>query len=196
MAYSVVGICNLALQMLDAPSIISIDDTTTKRARACKRAYEPARDEVTVQYEWRAARERTTLAAETAAPAFGWDHEYVWPTDCIRLLRPNYYGAWDGTPIPGEMEGRSFLSDAGAPLRVWYLKYMSDPSQIDPLFARAIAARIAGDIGREVTGKDGYVQIAEARFEKIIAKAKQIDASHDGVEEPVESDWLTTREFG
>ncbi len=195
MTYSVVSICNLALQMLDAPGILSIDDKTTKRARACKRAYEAARDEVTVQYEWRVARARTTLAAETAAPAFGWKYAYAWPTACIRLIRPTYDGQWDGTPIPGDMEGRHFLTDAQAPLKVWYLKTMTDPSEIDPLFARAIAARIAADIGREITGKDSYVQLAEARFDKILATAKKADAQHDGVEEPVECDWLSGREF-
>ncbi len=195
MAYSVVKICNLALQMLDTPGILNINDKTVKRARACKRAYEPARDEVTVQYEWRAARARTTLAPETAAPLFGWKYSYAWPSECIRLLRPNYSGLWNGTPIPGEMEGRYFLTDAQAPLKVWYLKYMIDPSEIDPLFGRAIAARIAADIGREVTGKDRYVQVAEARFEKILAEAQKTDAQHDGVEEPIESEWLTGREF-
>jgi len=195
MAYSVVTICNLALQMLDAPGILSIDDKTTKRARACKRAYEPARDEVTVQYEWRVARQRTTLAAETAAPSFGWDYAYAWPTDCLRLIRPTYDGQWDGTPIPGDMEGRFFLTDAKAPLKVWYLKSMEDPSEIDPLLARAIAARIAADIGREITGKDSYVQIAEARFDKNLATAQNTDAQHDGVEEPVDSDWLNGRRY-
>lgn len=193
MTYSVVTICNLALQMLDAPAIININDDT-KRARACKRAYQPARDEVTVGYEWRSARARTTLAAETASPAFGWHYAYAWPTDCIRLIRPNYNGLWDGTPIPGEMEGRYFLTDATAPLKVWYLKHMTDPSEIDPLLARAIAARIAADIGREVTGKDGYMQLAEARFDKILAQAQKTDAQHDGVEEPVECQWITGRE--
>ncbi len=195
MTYSVVSICNLALQMLDAPGILNINDKTTKRARACKRAYGPARDEVVVQYEWRAARTRTTLAPETAAPLFGWAHKYAWPADCLRLLRPNAGGRWNGPPIAGEMEGRYFLTDAGAPLKVWYLKYMTDPSEFDPLLARAIAARIAADIGREVTGKDRYVQIAEARFEKILAAAQKTDAQHDGVEEPVDSQWITGREF-
>ena len=144
MTYSVVSICNLALQMLDAQPIVSLADDS-KRARACKRAYEPARDEVTVQYEWRVARTRIMLASESQSPAFGWKYEYVWPTDCIRLLRPTVAGQWEGTPIAGEMEGRSFLTDAQAPLKVWYLKYMTDPSAIDPLLARAIAARIAAD---------------------------------------------------
>lgn len=194
MSYSVVSICNLALQMLDAPAIININDES-KRARACKRAYEPARDEVTVQYEWRAARARTTLAAETASPVFGWSYAYAWPTACLRLIRPTYEGKWDGTPIPGEMEGRYFLTDAVAPLKVWYLKYMTNPSEFDPLFARAIAARIAADIGREVTGRDGYVQLAEARYDKILSKAQKTDAQHDGTEEPVESEWISGREF-
>ena len=86
MTYSVVSICNLALQMLDAPAIININDDS-KRARACKRAYMAARDEVTVQYEWRVARARTTLAAETARPAFGWRYAYAWPSECLRLIR-------------------------------------------------------------------------------------------------------------
>ncbi|NQW01677.1 MAG: hypothetical protein HQ483_18380 [Rhodospirillales bacterium] len=195
MTYSVVSICNLALQMLDAPAIININDDS-KRARACKRAYVPARDEVTVQYEWRVARARTTLAADTAAPAFGWRYAYAWPSECIRLLRPTYGGVWNGTPIPGDMEGRYFLTEVTAPLRVWYLKYITDPSQIDPLFARAIAARIAADIGREVTGRDSYVQLAEARYDKILAQAQQTDALHDDVEEPVECAWVTGREAG
>jgi hypothetical protein len=195
MTYSVVSICNLALQMLDAPAIININDDS-KRARACKRAYMAARDEVTVQYEWRVARARTTLAAETARPAFGWRYAYAWPSECLRLIRPNYGGLWNGTPIPGDMEGRYFLTDAAAPLKVWYLKYITDPSEIDPLFARAIAARIAADIGREVTGKEGYVRLAEARFDKVMAKAQLTDAQHDGVEEPVESNWITGREDG
>ena len=194
MVHSVVSICNLALQMLDAKPITSINDDS-KLARACKRAYEPARDEVTVQYEWRVARKRASLPAATEKPEFGWSNQYKWPADCIRLLRPNYDGIWNGTPVPGDMEGRLFMTDASAPLRVWYLKYMTVPSEIDPLFARAIAARIAADIGREITGKDGYVTVAENRFSKILAKAEQIDAMHDGVEEPVESTWLTGRDI-
>jgi hypothetical protein len=47
-----------------------------------------------------------------------------------------------------------------------------------------------------VTGKEGYVRLAEARFDKVMAKAQLTDAQHDGVEEPVESNWITGREDG
>lgn len=192
MALADVDICNDALRMLDAPALASIDDLT-KDGVLCKRAYPGARDVITEMFVWSAALKRVALPALTAVPAFGWNYQYQLPEDCIRALPLRKYGDPGGDLVPFEAEGRLILTDETAPLYLRYLKRMDVVAEITPLFGKAISARLAADIGREVTGKDGYVQIAEARLVNILRDAEAVEILRRNADETICDAWLDAR---
>lgn len=190
--YTDVSICNMALDLLDASPIVALDEST-KLTRACRRNYAPVRDEVTEAHAWSCAKKRTALAALSEKPAFGWLHAYQLPTDCLRVLPLTYGGYEEGELIPFEIEGRKILTNAKAPLKVRYLRYMEDPSLCTPMMAKAIAARLATVIGRGVTGKETYVQLAEQQYDEIMMKAEQLDALNMSAGDVVLNDWTEVR---
>jgi len=68
---SVVEICNSGLSMLGASTIASLTEDS-KNARLCNQRYEPVRDAVFRNHAWNSLMKRASIAADTAAPTWGW----------------------------------------------------------------------------------------------------------------------------
>lgn len=86
MAYSQVGIVNLACSKVGAKSITSIDDGSAQAVKA-KVLWEYLRDEVLEAAEWRFAKARVALAQSTTEPVSGWLYAYPLPSDFLRICK-------------------------------------------------------------------------------------------------------------
>ena len=187
-----VEIVNSALRLLQQRELASLDDDNAV-ARLMRNAYPVARDEVTVAYEWGDAITRTTLAADSTAPAFGYGYQYRVPTDCLRVLTINYDGLSNTLITDYQREGRFILTDHTAPLYVRYLRQMEDPNDISPLFKKAIACALAVAIGRKLTGKSNYINEARLQYREALREAKRIDRLSTGAKTPKANHLLQAR---
>jgi len=182
---SEVDICNLALQQIGAKSISSLGDDSP-RARACNRVYAHARDSEIRAHPWSFARARVSLAAKSTDPAFGYSKAYQLPADFLRLLPTR-----EQTDF--QIEGGDILTDDGAPLKVVYLRQVTDPNTFDQGFIDLLVARVARDVSEKINNSSRKLEAAQAIYLDAKAEARRVNAFERPPQEPPTDTWITAR---
>jgi len=185
---SEVAICNLALQDLGRGLMITALDENSQAARACRLRYPYARDACLRAYDWNFAAARASLPALAAAPAFRFAHAYQLPTDCLFVREVLGGGAY-----PWTVEGGKLLTDMSAPLNVTYTRAETSPALFDPLFAEALAARIAADVAVSLTESSGKAQALWQVYQAKLAEARRRDAQEGACESNTGDSWIAGR---
>jgi hypothetical protein len=194
MADSVVSIVNLALDLLGAEPILSLEDNT-KQARLASRAWPAARDYVLRSYPWHCARRRARIAASATAPTHTYTSQFPLPAGpspeyCLRVL------TIDDEPIAnydGVIEGRALLSYDAGPLDIGYIARISDPLQHDAMLDEALSFYLAWRLTISLENAASRRDELWRLFERIVAEARAVDASESPSAEFVADDWLNAR---
>lgn len=168
-----VSVCNMALDRLGEDPITDLTDET-KTAEACARQYEQSRDEVLQAWNWSSARHRKALTADATAPEWGWDYRYALPSSpyCLRLISIE-----DGYEYT--LEGRWILTDEADGLNILYTKRITDPTELDPFLARAIALKLAANICRHIIPSNTLKNELLAELNDVVLEAKVIGACQE-----------------
>lgn len=200
MAVSDVSIANGALSRIGAGQIVNFADDTAQ-GREINRRYEHIRDAELRRHIWSFAKTRTQLAALGTAPDFGYAYQYQLPADCLRLLSVGEVdvGLYEDE-IRGSIdrrlfviEGRRILTDFTAPLKLRYIRRVTDPTQFDSAFVEMFSARLAYELATPLADSssrkdDAWADYKEARTEALRANAIELPA------EPIADDtWLASR---
>jgi len=198
MAISEVSICNMALGWVGARSIASLTENSPE-ARACSQFYGLAREQTLRDHAWNFAQTRAALASiDVPAEYPEYHYAYSWPTDCLRALKVrNAAGSDEDFEVALSIDGggRMILTNAEQAVLV-YTKNVSDPSTFDPLYVRALARRVAADIGKVFfKNNQSAMQELETYYLNEIRKAQTQDAGEGKPETVEESTWITAR-FG
>jgi len=186
-----VSICNLALQSLGAKSISTLVEDTVA-GRACNRIYAHARDLELRAHPWSFARARVAVAASSTDPVFGYAKQYQMPSDCLRILPTNGHG---GTTNQDDfqIEGRQILTNASSPIKLVYVRQVTDPNTFDQLFVELLVARIAMEIAEKVTQSNQKKEDAMSLYVSARKEARRVNAfERPPQEEPVDS-WINAR---
>lgn len=186
-----VSICNLALQSLGAKSISTLVEDTVA-GRACNRIYAHARDLELRAHPWSFARARVAVAASSTDPVFGYAKQYQMPSDCLRILPTNGHG---GTTNQDDfqIEGRQILTNASSPIKLVYVRQVTDPNTFDQLFVELLVARIAMEIAEKVTQSNQKKEDAMSLYVAARKEARRVNAfERPPQEEPVDS-WINAR---
>lgn len=181
-------IINRALFKLGGNPITSITDNS-QAARVMSGLWDTVRKaELTKRY-WNFALARSSLAALTTAPDWGFDYQYQLPVDFLKIVQVNDvfiapgmqdYRNMDDSPYA--IEGSVILTDFGAPLKIRYVKDITDAGLFDPLFCEVIASKLAYEAcyaitqslqGREQANADYKLAIKEAGLSNATAKPPQ-----------------------
>jgi hypothetical protein len=169
-------ICNLALSHLGEAPIVSLDEDSTA-GRACLLHYAATRDAVLRSHRWNFAQGRVTLSQLAAAPAFGWEHQYSLPEDCLRVLEFNDSEAGDVISDAFTIEGRILLADDDT-AEVVYLKRVEDVGLFDALFVQALALALAIALSEKIRGTTGKTAELTSAYERMTAPlARRVDAN-------------------
>lgn len=182
---SVVGICNLALQLLGDKNITSITEDSA-RARECNTCYESIRDAELVRHNWNFAIKRAQLPALADAPAFGFTVQCQLPSDCLRPIFPN-------TKVDWVIEGRKLLTNAGAPVDIRYMARVTDPNEFNSAFIICLAARMADHMCERITQSNQKKADAKAAYKDALTEARRTNAIEKLPEESEEDDWVSAR---
>jgi hypothetical protein len=147
---SSVDIANSALTKLGAKRIMSLDDNV-KEAREINAIFTLRRDNLLRRYNWSFAMKRSSLPALEDAPSWGYSYAYQKPSDCLRFVQindyhvipslVNYASGVDSEPY--RIEGQTIATDFGAPLKVRYIRRVSNSGEFDACFIEAFAADLA-----------------------------------------------------
>ncbi len=198
---STVDIANFALNNLGASNISSLDENS-KAARIVNQRYESVRDAVFRAHPWNCLMQRSQLAQDTEAPAYGYAKQYSLPADpfCLRVLEfstgtlsypQDNITSNTGGPV-FVIEGRKLLTDENS-AQIKYIGRITDPQQYDASLIEALAARLAAEVCYAVTGSTSMVQIQTSLYEAKMTEARFNDATEGATQRLEASDFIESR---
>lgn len=155
---SSVDIANSALTKLGEDRIMSLTDNV-KAAREINAVFELRRDKLLRTYGWSFAMKRASLPALDEAPAWGYAYAYQKPSDCLRFVQVNdyfcipslsdYKAGVDTEPY--RIEGQTIATNFSAPLKVRYIRRVTNSGEFDACFIEAFAADLAFECCEAIT---------------------------------------------
>lgn len=191
-----IEIINRALVKIGQNRISSLDENS-KGATTVRTVYDQVRDTLMQSYVWNFAKLRIQLAADTAAPLFGFQYRYRLPANTMRVL-----GLGDDTEpqrnytsslIAFKHEDEFIYTDAPAPLDLVITQKVEDTGKYPPDFCNLLALDIALDIFYDVTkGTERYSMIRQDRA-MALRNAKMNHAIENTPEVMVASEWIDSR---
>ena len=199
MPTSQTAVGNAALGKLGQGAVLSFDDPDD-RARWLKARFADVRDLTLRANRWHFAMARARLSAEATAPAFGYGRQFPLPTDCLQLAE---VGGVATTPALGDyqgagrpafaLEGGRILTDAAAPLEIRYVRRVEDVAAWDPLFAEAVACRLAFDLAEKLTQSSGKKEAALRDYQLAVREAVRVNAIEAAPESTADGSWILAR---
>ncbi len=168
---SVVSVANLALTILGADRITSLDDGS-ENARRITNVYYSALEDVLRIHPWNFAIARSQLGRLASTPLFEYDYEYQLPADYLRVITVS-----DGTNIIEDykVEGKKLLCDYTT-VKIKYIKNTSDANQYTSQFIYVLANRIAAEIAYAVTNNKVLAEEMFKLYQSRLQTAKEADA--------------------
>lgn len=195
-----VQIVNSALTKLGATRITALTDNT-KSAREMNAIYELRRDACLRAHNWNFAMERTSLSALSEAPSWGYSVAYQLPTDCLRVVQVNdiwvipgssdFIGGPDEEPF--KIEGRKIVTDWSAPLKIRYIKRVTDASQYDATFVEFLASDLAHQACEALTQSNSKKASAEKDLERALLSAVRANAIELPPQPMPDDSWMAAR---
>lgn len=196
---SEVTVVNIALTLLGAGRIVSLDDDV-KNAREAKALWETTRDATLAANDWNFAKTRDQLTALTDAPPFQFANKFQLPSDCLRLMMlGDYYTGLDLTDYRGApnedytIEGRELLTNFSSPLNIRYIARVTDVTLWDPCFIKTLGAQLAMDLCEPLTQSDTKYQKAERQYRMEINNAIRANAICLPPRSLADDSWLMSR---
>ena len=196
---SIIQVANRALTKLGSARITSLSDDT-KAARSISNCFDDLRDDELRAHRWQFAMKRTSLAALSDTPAFGYNYQYAVPADFLRIdmvddrfpaaVMDNYI---DAEYLEWTLEGNVILTDIGAPLKLRYIAQVTDPTEWDTNFREALASRIAMEVAEDLTQSDTKKQAAAKDYDRAIRQAIRINAIERPAVAPPDNTWIISR---
>ncbi|MBI1406170.1 MAG: hypothetical protein GC145_08605 [Caulobacter sp.] len=192
MAASQTAIGNAALGKLGQGAVLSFDDPDD-RARWLKSRFGEVRDLCLRANRWHFAMARARLSVEATAPAFGYQRQFPLPSDCLRLAEVGGVAFEAGGAAAYALEGGRILTDAAAPLDIRYVRCVEDVAAWDPLFAEAVACRLASELAEKLTQSSGKREAALRDYQLSLREAFRVNAIEAAPETTVDGGWLLAR---
>ena len=166
---SVIEICNSALNQLGASAITALTENS-KNGRLCNARYNTVRDSVFRSHPWNSLIKRTSLAADSTAPAWGFTYAYTLPSDCLRVLVVDAYDT------NFKIEGRKVLSTESS-IKLVYISRVTDPNEMDVLLRESISAALAADMAYSITANLQIAKLFNEKYQLKLSEARHTDAS-------------------
>ena len=197
---SSVDIVNSALTKLGAKRIMDLSDTQ-KEAREMNAIFELRRDYLLRTYNWSFAMKRANLSALVSTPEWGYTLEYQLPTDCLRVVQVNDY--WD---VPGyadylnspdeemyRIEGRTIRTNLGAPLKLRYIRKVTNSGEFDASFNEVFACDLAFNCAEALTQSNSKKESAREDRRDAIMMAVRSNAIELPPQMLPDSSWVLSR---
>ena len=183
-----VDICNSALNMIGASNIVALTEDS-RAARVCNQRFEFVRDATFRAHPWNCLLRRTSMAAESDAPAFEFTSQHTLPSDpyCLRVLRP------EDPDTVYRVEGRKLLSNT-TPFKMIYVARVTDPNEYDQLLLETLAARLASDISYALVNSASLTAQLYTLYEQKLSEARFVDATEGTPENVVNMERATYSE--
>lgn len=196
---SQVEICNRALTKLGSKRITDIAENSGS-ARIMTALWDTVRKAEIRKRLWAFALARTALPALSAAPAWGFSYAYQLPPDYLRIVQvndlfidPNMVDYRDNDDSAYAIEQGQILTDFSAPLKIRYLKDVTDPGAFDPTFVEAFASKLAYEAEEERTNSNQKRQLAAQDYKDALREAYKTNAIERPPQGFPDDSWILIR---
>jgi len=191
---SKVEIANRALTKLGAERILLLSDPS-KEARTLNSMFDTVFDAELRRYRWKFALKRDSLPALVAEPAWGYLYAYQLPADFLALVQVNdIYVRGLKQKAPWSVESGTILTDYEAPLKIRYIRRISDITLADPLFVEVLACKLAMEACETLTQSTQKRQLAGEEYRFAVSEAVRMDAIENPPDELPWGSWFDSRE--
>lgn len=194
-----VDVVNYGLVLIGEARITALSENT-KAAREASAIFAVSRDALLAAHNWRFAMARTTLNALAIAPVFGYDRQFQLPEDCLRpVFIGEYYAGLDLGDYRGSqdevytIEGRQILTSLDAPLRLQYVKRVTQAALFDPCFVAALGARLGAELAISLTGSSQKKNAALADMNRMVIEAGRVNAIQQPPQKLPDDEWVMSR---
>ncbi|MBL4785213.1 MAG: hypothetical protein JKY49_07275 [Cohaesibacteraceae bacterium] len=172
---SEVALANIALGHIAEATIANFDEPG-KSARWMKTNFAFSRDQLLSAFAWSFSKWRGLIAAETQSPAFDYSHQYLLPADCLFPL-PLYRLDENGDPveIPHSVETGHVLVNLQGPLKLHYVRRVTDPGEFTIPFCEVLTLLLARNFAHNLTGKRTLKAEMHQEFEATLKRSKKRD---------------------
>ncbi len=178
---SVVDICNSALNMLGASTIIALTENS-KNGRLCNQRYEPVRDAVFRSHPWNCLQKRVELALDTVSPVFEFSNAYTLPADCLRVLKSENSNLSNNEKF--RIEGKKLLTDEDT-MKILYVAKITDTTEYDTLLIETLSARLAAEMCYPITQSSTLMDRMFSIYENKLKEARFTDATEGTADDDV-----------
>lgn len=195
-----VDICNLALLKLGSGAKITALTDNSVAARALSNCYDLIRKaELRANY-WAFSLTRTALPAAMTPPAWGFKAAYPLPSDFLRMVQVNQfylipalldYNTADASAFA--IESGQVLCDYTAPLKIRYVRDVTDEGTFDALFNVSFAARLAYETCEQITNSNTKKQSIRQDYSDAIKIAARTSAIEKPPQLIGDDSWMMTR---
>jgi hypothetical protein len=195
-----VEIANSALTKVGSTRITALTDNV-KAAREINAIFELRRDYLLRTHNWSFAMTRASLPALDETPAWGYTTLYQLPTDCLRVVQVNdtwvvpgladYTSGPDSEPY--KITGRRIETDIGAPLKLRYIKRVTDPAQFDAAFVEVFASDLADQVCEALTQSNTKREATRAVLRQSLLEAIRSNAIELPPEAIPDDSWILSR---
>lgn len=191
---SQIDVCNQALIKAGSSTIISLSDGT-KGANLLSAIYDIKRDAELAAHPWTFAINRAQLPASGTAPAFGWAYAYPMPTGYLGMVEVGEdYVMYDaGSQVLFQIENGEILTDEGAPLKIRYIKRVTNTGLFSPLFVEALACRLALELCESLSDSTSKKQDLKDDYRAAISLARRMNAIEQPPRRTPDSSWVNAR---
>lgn len=201
MAYgaSQAEVVNRALTKLGAGRITSITDNNN-RAIVMNSLWETVRKAELARRRWGFSIKRDSLAALAGTPAWGYAKAYQFPADYLSLVQvndffvdPNFMDYVNQDNAAWVVEGTQILTDFSAPLKVRYVRDVTDVSSWHPLFVEAVAMKLAYEAAEELTQSSSKQQAALDAYNTALREGVRVAAIELAPRSQADGSWMLGR---
>lgn len=154
-----VDVANRALYLIGDSRISALLENS-KRAQVCNEFFANLRDALLSRYNWQFAVTRASIAASATAPDWGFTLAYPLPSDYLALIQANeFYAAPSLNDYRTSddrdwvVESNQILTNWSSPLKIRYVRRVTDPNQWSALFIEALSQALAIKLQRPLAGK-------------------------------------------
>lgn len=197
------AIVNRAASRIGVSQLVQdVDSETTPLANQARLHYQPTLERLLRQHDWPFATRHLALGLVAEQPTQDWRYAYRYPTDCLqarRLVTGIRPAARTTPPLPwivaSDASGRLIYTDQAEAV-LEYTRRITDPVQLDPLFADAFRLALALEFGPALAkgglGASLRRQI-EVEFEQALSAAQAAAGNEQQPDPAPESEFITAR---
>lgn len=186
-----VGICNAALAKVGRNRITSLIEDSPA-AILCAEMYPRLRDALLRNHYWRFNTKRVRLVQSATAPDFGWEYQYLLPSDWARTVAVYDNPGAERPLLDYRHEGGYILADA-AELYLVYNALITNAGEFGTMFSEVLSMFIASELALSLTKSSTTSERLLDRAEGMLADAESADDQDDPPEDFAIDTWDSVR---